>query len=312
MMKKRVITGIVFTLLVAGLLIPGYAIPQLPLFFFFIVATIGLIELTTVLRNKLPEVSQAVTVIGSIGIFVPILPVLIHGDLNWRFIRTIRNSSPNTLEVERSTLIRYVSESINYLVLFFVVFTFISVMYVLASKGPMRLLEAILTPLAVVYVVTPLTCAIMLLYIFPNGYLWMIGAIVTAWITDVFAFFAGVTLGKHKIVPQISPKKTWEGTIGGILGSVFIMALWMGTFMNGPDIVKKSTIYLLSFGVVLGLLTSIIAQLGDWFASVIKRCTGVKDFGNVLPGHGGILDRFDAVFFTMPAMVVAALIYYML
>jgi phosphatidate cytidylyltransferase len=196
--------------------------------------------------------------------------------------------------------------------LFYLAFAFISVIFILSAKGPMKLLEALLTPLTVIYVVTPLFCAVMLLYIFPNGYLWMIASMIVAWITDLFAYFAGVTLGKHKIVPQISPKKTWEGTIGGVLGSVFIMTIWMSVIMNGPDIVKKSTIYLISFGVVLGLLGSITAQLGDWFASAIKRQTGVKDFGNVLPGHGGILDRFDAVFFTMPSMVIAALIYYFL
>lgn len=311
-MKKRVVTGIIFTLVVAGFLIPGFAIPQLPLFFFFVIATICIIEITTVLHNKLPDINQAATVVGSIGVFIPIIPVLLHGDLNWRFIQEIHASSPNRLLIERASLMKYVTESVNYLVLFFMLFTFVSVIFVLSSKGPMKLLEAFVTPLTVMYVVTPLFCAVMLLYIFPNGYLWMLASVIAAWITDLFAYFAGVTLGKHKIVPLISPKKTWEGTIGGVLGSVFIMTIWMSVFMNGPDIIKKSTVYLISFGVVLGLLGSIAAQLGDWFASTIKRQSGVKDFGSVLPGHGGILDRFDAVFFTLPSMVFAALIYYMI
>ncbi|MHB1452433.1 MAG: phosphatidate cytidylyltransferase [Saccharofermentanales bacterium] len=311
-MKRRVITGIVFTLIVAGFLVPGFAVPQLPLFFFFVVAVICIIEITTVLRNKLPDISQAATVAGSIGVFIPIIPVLVHGDLKWRFIQDFHVTSPNKLLIERVALLDYVTESVNYLVLFMIVFTFISVIFILTSRGPMKLLEALVTPLTVMYIVTPLFCAVMLLYIFPNGYLWMLASVIAAWITDLFAYFAGVTLGKHKIVPLISPKKTWEGTIGGVLGSIFIMTLWMSVFMHGPDIIERSAVYLISFGVVLGLLGSIAAQLGDWFASTIKRRSGVKDFGNVLPGHGGILDRFDAVFFTMPTMVIAALIYYFL
>jgi phosphatidate cytidylyltransferase len=173
-------------------------------------------------------------------------------------------------------------------------------------------MDAMITPLVALYVVVPFSCAVMMLYIIPNGYLWMLAAVITAWVSDVFAFFAGVTLGKHKIVPNISPKKTWEGTLGGVLGAIFIMVLWMSVIMGGPDIVSKTSIYLISFGVVTGLIGSIGSQFGDWFASSIKRASGVKDFGSLLPGHGGITDRFDGVIFTMPIMLVASLVYYLL
>ncbi len=311
-MKKRVITGLIFTIVVGAFLIPGYRIPQIPLLFFFIVSAICIIELTTVLRSRLPGISQAVTVLGSFGVFAPMIPVLIHGDLGWRLLQEYHELSPNRLLIEQTTLLKYITESVTFFALFMFLYVFISMAYLLASRGPMKLLDALMTPISVLYVVAPLSCAVMLLYIFPNGFLWMLAALITAWVTDVFAYFTGVTFGHHKIVPQISPKKTWEGAIGGVVGSIFIMTVWMGAIMHGPDIVEKSTIYLISFGFVTGLLSSIAAQLGDWFASAVKRQTGIKDFGNLLPGHGGVLDRFDAVFFTAPAMVIAALIYYLL
>ena len=108
--------------------------------------------------------------------------------------------------------------------------------------------------------------------------------------TDVMAYFAGVALGKHKLCPSISPKKTIEGSIGGILGSVIIC----GAF--GAVFAKEYLIHCL----ILGLLCGVFSQFGDLTASIFKRKMGIKDYGNLIPGHGGILDRFDSVLFTAP------------
>ena len=311
-MKVRVITGVLVTLTAAALLIPGYKYPMIPLMFFLVVAVACIIEVTSVIRIKLPDMNQAIAVTGTLGILIPLIPVFAHGSPGWGFIRDIKPSSPNKLAIEKEEIFRYVTESAAYLIVFFVIFTFIAVIYLLSTKGPSHVLEAVLIPISAVYIVFPFSCAVVLLFIIPNGFLWMLAAFIAAWISDVFAFFTGVTLGKHKIVPLIRPKKTWEGTIGGVLGAVMAITFWMSVVMKGPDILVKSDIYLVSFGVVTGLLASLASQFGDWFASAVKRMAGVKDFGSLLPGHGGLLDRFDGVLFAFPTILAAALIYYLI
>lgn len=117
---------------------------------------------------------------------------------------------------------------------------------------------------------------------------WLI--FITAFGTDIMAYFTGYALGKHKLAPKISPKKTIEGSIGGILGSVLFSGLFGYFVIPG----------LLIHCIILGILGGVIAQFGDLTASIFKRKMGIKDYGNLIPGHGGILDRFDSVLFTAP------------
>ena len=117
---------------------------------------------------------------------------------------------------------------------------------------------------------------------------WLV--VITAFGTDICAYFAGVTMGKHKLCPVISPKKTWEGAIGGILGSMILCLIFALIFM-------KHAILLC---LIVGFLGSIISMFGDLTASIFKRKMGIKDYGNLIPGHGGILDRFDSILFTAP------------
>lgn len=118
-------------------------------------------------------------------------------------------------------------------------------------------------------------------------YVWLI--FIIAFATDTCAYFAGYAFGKHKLIPKVSPKKTIEGSIGGILGSTLI-CLAFGYYFNID----------LKVIVILGFLGSIVAQVGDLFASSIKRYVGIKDYGKLIPGHGGILDRFDSVILVAP------------
>ena len=117
---------------------------------------------------------------------------------------------------------------------------------------------------------------------------WLV--VITAFGTDIMAYFTGYALGKHKLCPKISPKKIIEGSVGGTLGSIILCGLF-GFFFAKP---------LLVHCLILGLLGGIISQFGDLTASVFKRKMGIKDYGNLIPGHGGILDRFDSVLFTGP------------
>ena len=111
-----------------------------------------------------------------------------------------------------------------------------------------------------------------------------------AWITDIFAYFTGMLLGKHKLIPDVSPKKTVEGSIGGTLFcalSFVVFGVIMNCYFGG-----ESNFLLLAIG---GVAIAVISQIGDLIMSVIKRHYGIKDFGKLFPGHGGILDRFDSV-----------------
>lgn len=122
---------------------------------------------------------------------------------------------------------------------------------------------------------------------------------VASFLSDAFALFAGMAFGKHKLAPRLSPKKTVEGAVGGFAGAIVSMMVyglvWSLLFPESPA---------LSYPVlaVYGALGSIVSQVGDLSFSCIKREYGIKDFGNILPGHGGILDRFDSVIFCAPLM----------
>lgn len=118
---------------------------------------------------------------------------------------------------------------------------------------------------------------------------------LTTWSSDTFAYFIGSKFGKNKLSPAISPKKTIEGSIGGLAGST-VAGIIIGSFYNSYFNVDLALVHYL----VIGLLSGIFGQLGDLTASCIKRYCGVKDFGKILPGHGGLMDRFDSILFTMP------------
>jgi phosphatidate cytidylyltransferase len=129
------------------------------------------------------------------------------------------------------------------------------------------------------------------------------------WVSDVFAYFTGSILGKHKIVPHISPKKTVEGCIGGAVGCAVVMVLFFSLFMDQFIDTSFGRPIILLFAALIGVILSIVSQLGDWMASAIKRWAGIKDFGKILPGHGGLLDRFDSAFFTLPVIFAVALFF---
>ena len=121
------------------------------------------------------------------------------------------------------------------------------------------------------------------------------------WGNDVFAYLVGISIGRHKMSPRLSPKKSWEGFFGGILGS-----LAMGAF--GAFVVEGS--YIMWIG--LAFVVSLSSVLGDLVESMFKRDAGVKDSGNFIPGHGGMLDRFDAFILSAPMAFLYLLIIYLI
>jgi phosphatidate cytidylyltransferase len=148
----------------------------------------------------------------------------------------------------------------------------------------------------------------------PAGAILVIYTLLAVWSGDIFAYFVGKAIGRHRMSPEISPKKTWEGAVASVVASVVIGTLW---FQHGAAI----STWLLQAGlierrdgmfglqqpglgviVVLSAIVNVAAQLGDLVESLIKRGAGVKDSGAILPGHGGMLDRIDAMLFAVPVV----------
>ncbi len=132
-----------------------------------------------------------------------------------------------------------------------------------------------------------------------HGLFYMILMFIAAWACDTGAYFTGYFFGKHKMAPEISPKKTIEGAVGGIVTAVIAMIVACLVF----GAVTEATANIL----LIALLTPVLSfagMMGDLVASYIKRASGIKDYGNIMPGHGGVLDRFDSVMMIAPIMYV--------
>jgi len=138
------------------------------------------------------------------------------------------------------------------------------------------------------------------MYINGQYLVWLI--FISAWACDTFAYFTGRFMGKRKLAPILSPKKTIEGAIGGTIGAAFTAAVF-AYVLTGLNYIDYET-NLVFICAVVGGIGAVFAQMGDLTASAIKRHTGIKDYGKLIPGHGGILDRFDSVICTAPMVYI--------
>jgi phosphatidate cytidylyltransferase len=135
---------------------------------------------------------------------------------------------------------------------------------------------------------------------------WLVlAAMAIVWIADTAAYFCGRAFGRRKLAPQISPGKTWEGVFGG-LAAVAVYALCLVSFAREAGFVPAIGALAVAVWLGLALLLTSISVIGDLFESLLKRHAGVKDSGNLLPGHGGVLDRIDALLAAMPLAALAA------
>ncbi len=137
-----------------------------------------------------------------------------------------------------------------------------------------------------------------------HGICYVVMALMAAWIPDAGAYFVGTACGKHKLCPEISPKKTIEGAVGGLIvtGAVFAAYGWAyQQFMHNKGIDFEVNYFGL---VIIMVIAAFISMIGDLSASLLKREYGIKDFGKILPGHGGVVDRFDSVYFVLPYIML--------
>ena len=168
------------------------------------------------------------------------------------------------------------------------------------SRGSIDVEKIGMSYASVFYIVTAFTAMILLCERRFGNYV-LLMTIFGPWITDVFAYLTGRLFGRHKLIPEISPKKTIEGSIGGIVFCTLAAVLFGFVLSKTADDITAVGYLPLA---IAGFIISILSQIGDLILSAVKRRYGIKDFGWILPGHGGILDRFDSVIGVVPVMLI--------
>lgn len=207
-------------------------------------------------------------------------------------------------------ILGYVITAVYYVVLYFLGFSLMSLILIIpyfliisidfVIKYPrLELKEIMLSFFGFIYV------SVMLSFVYilrntPAGYIsvWLI--FIGAWGADTCAYCVGMLIGKKKLAPILSPKKSVEGAVGGVLGSCLLAYIY-ALVMSNYNYVDNKMIYIYP---VVCFFASIISIFGDLFASAIKRKYNIKDYGNFIPGHGGVLDRFDSIIFVAPVITL--------
>lgn len=268
-MKTRIISAVVALALLAAIMLLGREALGITI---FAAALLGIYEFYKAVENA---GYKPVKVLGYISC-LPLLYIGIFGSDTGAFL-------------QESTL------KLAALVVFIVLLVLLAI--IVFMYGKINIMDISITLFGILYVVFLLSFVTQVRNL-ENGYLYIWMVFIGAWATDTAAYFAGVTMGKRKILPEVSPKKTLEGSIGGVAGCIVAMLLY-GLFVNA----RIDSIPLYHFAII-GLICGIVSQIGDWAASAVKRFVNIKDYGNIMPGHGGLLDRCDSI------LVVAPVIYF--
>ncbi len=192
----------------------------------------------------------------------------------------------------------------NYFIIYLSLLVLATLMMMVIYYPKYSIIDVALTVMGVVYI--PLLFSfIVLIRRTQYGDFWIWLIFLSSWGSDTFAYFAGRTFGKHKLAPILSPKKTVEGSIGGMIGAGVLGFIYTIIYTHCRYTILSNYMVLVVIAVIVAAL---ISQFGDLAASAIKRTFGKKDFGNLLPGHGGILDRFDSILFVAPMIYLAVVV----
>ena len=258
-MLKRILTALIGIPLLVPFVIfsDTWALPALTAFF-TAVAVFELLRWTGMIK-KIPVAAVSFAV----ALAAQILPRIVKGD---RFFTVM--------------LLAYLS------------YTVIVMTLAVFSKGSIKLTDVTQTATMVIYVSFGFSALVLLRELnAAYGIVLFLLAFLIPWVCDGAAYFVGVFFGKHKMIPDVSPKKTVEGAIGGIVGGVIITAVF-GIIMHFGFGKEPNYLLLLS----IAFVGCLVSQWGDLIASLLKREYGVKDYGHLFPGHGGVMDRFDSLF----------------
>ena len=159
--------------------------------------------------------------------------------------------------------------------------------------------------MSITYVVVSFSALSIIRYINREvGVFWLALVFIVSWVSDSMAYVVGSLIGKHKLIPEISPKKTVEGAIGGVVGAIIAFLLY-GLILDLAIEEMEVRYFVLA---IYAAILAVVSQLGDLIASLIKREHGVKDYSNLLPGHGGIMDRFDSILAVSTILLILCLV----
>lgn len=281
-MLQRIITAVVLIAILLPLLFLSwqcaYIIPALVA----LMALAAVYELLKCLRSQVDETGTAATAREDFVVSIPAYLIAVGLPLATAFVTSIH-----------AFLLASAAVFTLYLLYLFAV--------AVLRQGRMHFAEVAEVFTGVLYITLSFASLSLLRHKTPpaGGYLYLL-VFFGAWVTDTFAYFTGRFFGKHKLNPVISPKKTVEGSIGGILFCMISFVLFGIVMQFGKwHFTVHYPLLLLS-----GLLCSVVSQVGDLITSLIKREHGVKDYGKIFPGHGGVLDRFDSVLAISPVLLI--------
>ena len=191
----------------------------------------------------------------------------------------------------------------DYYFIFITLVTMASLMVLVMYYPKYSIIDVGLTLFPVLYVGLMFSFMILLRDVHEGSFwIWLIA--ISAWGSDTFAYFTGKTIGKHKLAPLLSPKKTVEGSIGGVVGAGVLAYVYTLIYTHFSAFAIREQMIWVIVAVVLG---AVISQFGDLAASAVKRYYDQKDYGYILPGHGGILDRFDSFLFVAPIIYIVVI-----
>ena len=268
-MKTRIITGIIFAALgIPVILLSDYWVYPIVIAGFALLSVVEMLRVFGLHKSLIVAVPSYILAVA--------LPIFAYKDFTEFFNGLF--SLPGTF-----SYLMFVS------LVFFVYLLYMAFASVI-MRGKLSVNDIAMAFMSVVYLLTSFVSYTLLRYIPAGQYLFVI-ALVIAWGCDISAYFVGTLIGKHKLIPEVSPKKTIEGAIGGIICSAGLTMLF-GFLVSIFDKSVEPNYLVLG---IMGLVLSVVSQFGDLWASIIKRQYGIKDFGTLFPGHGGALDRFDSV-----------------
>ena len=308
-MKKRIITGIVFFAVLVPLLVVDTLLPV----FQVVCGLLAIVGAWEMIRLYGHEKKYSISV--QVVIILSTVLVFLSGLTIWEPFKAEIALDPDTTNIMKYLVF---DTKISFALLILSIVMQLSLLVFSKEFDAKDIGKSVATTFYVGFGMAALLTLRMI------GIRFIVYLFMITWLTDVFAFFFGMLFGKHKMVERISPKKTWEGAIGGtvvatITASLFAFLygqLFTGEFLNPQglntifdifivDSTKANPILTFILIFVVTLLTSIAGQLGDLIASRLKRTYDVKDYSNIFPGHGGVLDRFDSSIFA--SMVLLSL-----
>lgn len=269
-MKTRIISGLIYSILLVAILVVN--VPLVDTIIIFTISVIGIYEYMKAFKSAGYNPVSWIGYVGCLGLFT-------MGGI-------IENS-----------------EKVIYLRLFLPAILILIFIYAILTNLKVNIMDIMITCFSLILI--PFMFSFMkLVLMMPHGRLLILYVLLGAFVSDIFAYFIGSKFGKKKLCPDISPKKTVEGSIAGIIG-VVISYIVLTIIANNCFGLNINLLVI----IIAGIVVAIIGQFGDLTASAIKRFCKIKDFGSIMPGHGGILDRFDSVMFVAPIIYILFKIY---